>query len=130
MALRILPGQGLQLTYSGVSCPVGAVDYLQRENMRGRLLVPFNYGSYALWELRGRLRVSMDGRYDLVYLPKTYRKVDDFFSARGDWPALLDTPRPDAILLPIADPVFAKLQAQPYWREAYQDKTDSVFLPR
>jgi hypothetical protein len=55
--------------------------------------------------------------------------VEDFFAARGAWPVLLDPPRPDAILLPVADPVFAKLKARPDWREAYRDANNAVFLP-
>jgi hypothetical protein len=128
--LRLLPGEGLRLGYPANSCPLRAVDFLEQGNTRGNLLVPFNYGSYALWRLRGRMRVSMDGRYDLVYLPATYRRVDDFFFARGDWPALLREPAPAAILLPTADPVYPKLKTEPGWNEAYRDGTDAVFLPR
>ena len=127
-ALRILPGVGLRLEYPHVACPVGAVAYLLREDTRGKLLVPFNYGSYALWELRGKMRVSMDGRYDLVYRRETYERVDDFFNGRGDWKGLLTTPA--AILVPVADAVYPKLRAEPGWTEAWRDGTDAVFLPR
>jgi hypothetical protein len=129
-AFLILPGDGLTLRYDPASCPVAAVDYLKTQDVRGNLLVPFNYGSYALWELRGRMRVSMDGRYDLVYFPATYQRVDDFFSARGDWPSLLTTPAPEAILVPEADAVYPKLLSEPAWKEAWQDGTDAVFLRR
>jgi len=128
LALSLLPGDGFRLRYPDTSCPVRAVDFLQRENVRGNLLVPFNYGSYALWRLRGRMRVSMDGRYELVYRPETYRRIDDFFFARGDWPDLLRSPAPAAVLLPVADPVYPKLKTEPGWREAYRDATDAVFL--
>jgi hypothetical protein len=130
LALRFVPGEGLTLHYKPDSCPVAAVEFLRQRDIRGKLLVPFNYGSYALWELRGRMRVSMDGRYDLVYRPETYRRVDDFFQAKGDWPGLLTTPAPDAILLPVADPVYPKLQAKPGWMEAWHEGPDAVFLPR
>jgi hypothetical protein len=129
-ALIVVPGDGLTLRYDSTSCPDGAVEFLLQQNIRGKLLVPFNYGSYALWKLRGRMRVSMDGRYDLVYRPETYRRVDDFFRARGDWPSLLTTPAPDAILVPVADAVYPKLKAEPGWREAWRVGTDAVFLPR
>ena len=128
-ALLALPGDGFSLRLPANSCPVAAVRFLRQESFRGNLLVPFNYGSYALWHLRGHMRVSMDGRYDLVYTPATYRRVDDFFAARASWPTLLTTPRPDAILLPIADPVYAKLDARPDWRQVYRDANDAVFLP-
>ena len=126
----ILQGAGLNLEYPHVACPREAVDYLQRQHIRGRLLVSFNYGSYALWQLRGQMRVSMDGRYDLVYKPETYRRVDDFFFARDDWKTLLTTPAPDAILVPITAAIYPKLKAEPGWQEAYHDDTDAVFLPR
>jgi hypothetical protein len=109
---------------------VEAVGFLQHQAIRGKLLVPFNYGSYALWELRGKMRVSMDGRYDLVYRPETYRRVDDFYSARGDWPSLLTTPAPDAILVPRNADVYPKLRNQPGWTEVWRDSWNAVFLPR
>jgi hypothetical protein len=130
LALIAVPSDSFTLQYKPDSCPVAAVDFLRERNIRGKLLVPFNYGSYALWELRGRMRVSMDGRYDLVYRPETYQRVDDFFQAKGDWPSLLTTPAPDAILVPAADAVYPKLQAEPGWTEAWHEGPDAVFLPR
>jgi hypothetical protein len=121
---------GLTLDRPANSCPVGAVEFLEQNNVRGNLLVPFNYGSYALWDLRGKMRVSMDGRYDLVYSPATYRRVDDFFNARGDWPTLLTSPAPNAILVPRADAVYPKLLVEPGWNEAWRNDSDAVFLPR
>jgi len=130
-ALIVLPvSAGLTLELPHIACPVDAVAYLQRQNIRGNLLVPFNYGSYALWELRGKMRVSMDGRYDLVYRTETYQRVDDFFSAKGDWPRLLATPAPDAILVPRSADVYFKLRNEPGWTEAWRDPWDAVFLPR
>jgi hypothetical protein len=128
-ALLVLPGACLTLEYPPSSCPVEAVAYLQHENIQGNLLVPFNYGSYALWALRGRMRVSMDGRYDLVYRRETYRRVDDFFFARGDWKGLLTSPAPEAILVPRLDPVYPKLSAEAGWKEAWHNDGDAVFLP-
>jgi hypothetical protein len=128
-SLIVLPGAGLDLEYPHVACPVRAVAYLQRQNIRGKLLVPFDYGSYALWELRGKMRVSMDGRYDLVYRPETYQRVEDFFSAKGDWENLLTTPAPDAILVPRSNAVYLKLRNEPGWQEAWRDPYDAVFLP-
>ena len=122
--------KGLQLEYLPDDCPMAGVEYLKQENIRGKLLVPFNYGSYALWELRGKMRVSMDGRYDLVYSPATYWRVYDFFDARGDWRSLLTAPAPDAILVPRLDRVFDRLMMDPGWSEAWHDRDNAVFLPK
>ncbi len=124
----VFPGSGLTLEYPHIACPVGAVQYLQQQGVRGNLLVPFNYGSYAMWQLRGRMRVSMDGRYDLVYRPETYRRVDDFFMGRGSWQTLLTTPEPEAILVPRDAPVYPKLKGEPGWRQSWQDEWDAVFV--
>jgi hypothetical protein len=76
------------------------------------------------------MKVSMDGRFDLVYRPETYRRVNDFFGARGDWASLLRSPAPQAVLVPMTEPVEVKMKAQPGWREAYHDANDAIFLPQ
>jgi len=129
--IRVLTqSEGLTLSYAANSCPVEAVQFLQARRVHGNLLVPFNYGSYALWQLRGQMRVAMDGRYDLVYSPETYRRVDDFFAARGDGRSLLTTPAPAAILTPRLDRAFDQLIMDPAWTEAWHDRDNAVFLPK
>ena len=130
LALGTLPGDGLWLTYNPNSCPSGAVDFLHAKDMRGNLLTPFNYGSYAMWKLRGKMRVSMDGRYDLVYKPETYNRVADFYLGKPAGQSLLTTPAPSAILVPLEDKVYPQLVANPAWNQAYRDSTNAVFLPR
>jgi hypothetical protein len=130
LALGVLPGDGLRLTFNADSCPVGAVDFLRGNGVRGNLLTPFNYGSYAMWKLRGAMRVSMDGRYDLVYRPETYNRVSDFYLGKPAAQTLLTSPKPAAILVPLEDAVYPKLAANPAWKQAYYDAHDAVFLPR
>jgi hypothetical protein len=43
--------------------------------------------------------------------------------------ALLNSPRPEAVLVPRVDAVYPKLRALPAWREVYHDTTDAVFEP-
>jgi hypothetical protein len=130
MALYILPGDALTLTYNADSCPRPAIDFLKNSGTKGDLLTPFNYGSYAMWELDGKMRVSMDGRYDLVYKPATYDRVSDFYLGRAAAQSLLTAPKPAAILVPREDAVYKQLIANPDWQQAYQDSRDAVFLPR
>jgi hypothetical protein len=130
LGLRILPGDGLQLAYSPDSCPRHAVDFLRREGIRGNLLTPFNYGSYAMWILRGQMRVSMDGRYDLVYKPATYDRVNDFYLGKPGGQSLLTSPKPAAILIPEASAAYPQMRANPLWQEAYHGRRNAVFLPR
>jgi len=130
-ALRTIPfGDGLQLKFSDDSAPIQAVAYLKESDVRGDLLTSFNYGSYAMWELRGKMRVSMDGRYDLVYKPTTYDRVTDFYAGRPSGQSLLTSPKPDAILVSQKDGVYPELLRNPAWREAFHGPLNAVFLPR
>ena len=129
-ALIVMPGAGFMLEYPPNSCPVDTVEFLQSEKIHGNLLVPFNYGSYALWELRGKMRVSMDGRYDLVYKAETYQRNEDFFDAKKGWYATLTHPVPDAVLVPCGRDVYYKLHTDPAWKEAWRDSYDAVFVPK
>jgi hypothetical protein len=130
MALYILPGDALTLTYSPDSCPRDAISFLKASGTQGNLLTPFNYGSYAMWELRGNMRVSMDGRYDLVYKPATYDRVSNFYLGKPPAQTLLTDPKPAAILVPREDTVYKQLLGNTAWSEAYRDSHDAVFLPR
>ena len=54
--------------------PVDAVAWLEARG-GGDLLVHFNHGSYALWRLFPKYRVSVDGRYEEVYPQETVDRV-------------------------------------------------------
>jgi hypothetical protein len=128
-AWRLWPtNEGFHLVYPIESCPVQAVAYLRDKGVTGRLLVGFNSGSYALWELRGRMRVAMDGRFDISYPFGTFAKVQRFFAGGDHWQDALADPAPDAILVNKPDGVYPKLLAEPGWTQVYQDATHAVFM--
>ena len=83
-----------------------------------------------MWKLRGKMRVSMDGRYDLAYTPATYDRVSNFFLGKPAGQTLLTTPKPDAILVPIDNKVYPQLLVNPAWNQAYRDSVDAIFLPQ
>ncbi len=131
LAARLIStSQGFSLTYPPYSYPLGAINYLRDQKVTGRLLIDFNSGSYALWELRGQMRVSMDSRYLLVYSPETFQKVQRFFAGENHWRDVLTDPAPDAVLVDLPDPIYPKMRAEPGWTQVYQDATHAVFRPK
>jgi hypothetical protein len=60
-----------RLDYSAY--PVSATQWLRDNQIKGRLLVDFNNGSFALWRLYPKMTISMDGRYEAVYPAETER---------------------------------------------------------
>lgn len=57
--------------------PVEAVDWLNKNAEGGNILVDFNNGSYVLWRLYPRFKVSLDGRYEELYPESTFKMVND-----------------------------------------------------
>jgi len=50
---------------------LAAASAFESPDVRGRLVLPFNWGEYAIWHWGPRLRVSIDGRRETVYSERT-----------------------------------------------------------
>ena len=110
--------------------PVRAVAFIRQSGLSGNLLVPFNWGSYALWELRGRCRVSIDGRYEEVYTDDTFLALAAFAHHSPGWERALNAYANEIILLPQSSPVLSAVKATGAWRVAYEDETAVVLRKR
>lgn len=103
--------------------PVQAIDWLREQGIKGRLLVDFNDGSYALWRLYPNFTVSMDGRYEETYPERTVRlNALAFQFATHEGAAALEEVNPTHILLPVTnsnnEPSAALAKK---WRYIYKD---------
>lgn len=107
--------------------PLGAVDFIQRHRLSGKLLCNFNWGEYLLWILHPQCKVALDGRYETVYPDDLCRQFFDFIRGRGHWERFLDKYPPDMILIDVRSPVYYKLQRSP-WRQVYADTGSALFI--
>lgn len=94
--LPTLPSSPL---YSGVCYPTQAVGYLKQHNFHGNLLTPFYAGSYVSWEMYPRVKVSLDGRYEVAYQDQVMPEHKQFSQGQGRWWELLDKYPTDAALI-------------------------------
>ncbi len=46
--------------------PVQAIKFLKDNNINGKIMVPFDWGAYAIWHLYPKSTVSVDGRFRTV----------------------------------------------------------------
>ncbi|MGH9309804.1 MAG: hypothetical protein ACRD1U_10545 [Vicinamibacterales bacterium] len=104
----------------------GAVAFLKEHAARGRLLVWFDWGQYALWHLSPDLKVSVDGRRETVYSDRVQdRHLRFFFDAAGgnDLPSELDA---DYLWLPRWLPAVRSLRTGG-WTAIYEGERSVIF---
>jgi hypothetical protein len=106
----------------------GAVDYFQSQRLKGRLLVWFGWGQYALWHLTPDILVSIDGRRETAYSAPLQKKHLNFYFDVPGGHTLPDELRADYIWIPKGLGVIHRLSSAG-WHMAYED-TDSVVLSR
>ncbi|MCA9009554.1 MAG: hypothetical protein KDB01_07400 [Planctomycetaceae bacterium] len=116
--------------------PVSAFEFMEHENIQGRLVVTFDWAQYALAALAPDTTVGFDGRYDTCY-PQTVvdMNFDLLFGAdmsrryRGpnsgpvDSNRVLEFGNPTLVLMDcIADvPAVRHLDGHPNWVPLYRD---------
>lgn len=109
--------------------PTAAVDFIAQNHLRGNLLIPFNFGGYAIWRLYPDCRVAMDGRYETVYKDSTYQAVRNFFAGGPGWSEFLDQYPHDLILVsPRRDVTEKNLAGRTDWQLSYQDEKSLVYV--
>lgn len=104
----------------------GAVDFFKAQGTRGRLLVWFDWGQYALWHLAPELRVSIDGRRETVYSDRVQnRHLRFYFDAPGG-ATLPEEIAADYIWIPKYLPAAQRLTAEG-WTPVYAGDQSLIF---
>jgi hypothetical protein len=124
-----LPRAGCIVVEPG-TVPRAAVEYLKAAGVEGNLAVLFDWGSYAIWHLAPRLRVSIDGRREAVYSPAQLEENAAFLYGWPGWRAGLDRDHADLALVSPRFTVYGLLVAAPDWRRAFVDETAGLFVRR
>ncbi len=111
--------------------PVKATNFILQKKLSGNLLLPFDWGSYALWHLYPYCRVSIDGRYEEVYPESTFEEVYFFFNHIYNWKQILKKYHHDIILIDKKEyfRTYLYLYDSYEWEKIYEDEYAAVFLP-
>jgi hypothetical protein len=110
--------------------PAGAIDYMEKSQFSGNLIVPFNTGAYVSWKLYPAVKVSFDSRYEATYPSGALEENFDFYAARGNWQRKLIETGADSVLVRRISPLDKLLDAPrgPGWRRVYIDDDYSLFV--
>ncbi len=79
--------------------PLQAVEFLKVNSLKGKILVPLDFGSYIAYKLYPDILIYMDGRYEEVYYPETFELLNNFMLVKDDWSKILEY-EPDYIIIP------------------------------
>jgi hypothetical protein len=120
--LNLIP-ESQCLTMQGTWTPdVAAASAFEPAEVRGRLVLPIDWGGYALWHWGPRLRVSIDSRIgptrgsETVYSDKTIQTQTAIWTGEPEGLRFLDRVRPEYVWLklPAGAPTRAWLAANGY----------------
>lgn len=109
--------------------PVKSVDFIKKNNLSGNLLVLFNWGGYALWNLYPQCKIAIDGRYEEVYPDDVVYESARFHYLGKDWKEFMFNYKTDLILIDKSYPVYSELLSLDDWKIVYSDKVSGVFMP-
>jgi hypothetical protein len=110
--------------------PVPAIQLIKQSGVTGNLMIHFDWGEYAIWQLSPRVKVGMDGRRETVYPEKAYSEYIDFTFGLRNWDAILKDYPTDMVLIHSGSAPDNLLRLAPNWQVVYTDELSTLFVRR
>ena len=128
-AAFIVPPRILTVPVAPGSVPDAQVaGYVRAQHLKGKVLIWFDWGQYAIWQFGPDLKVSMDGRRETVYSTALVDAHMRFYFGGPGASRYADQLQPDYVWIPSVLPVVGELERNG-WRTACAGPT-SVLLTR
>lgn len=112
---------------SNMYYPVGAIDYMKKEGLTGKLLVEFAWGEYVMWLFHPHILVALDGRFETVYPESVIADYLHFIYATPRWRSFLEKYHPDLILIKNHGNLPDLIRNDPPWQVLYEDRSCLLF---
>jgi len=104
--------------------PVQSVAFIEGNNLQGNLWVPLHWGGYVLYHLYPDIKVSIDGRWAMVY-PRDVMKDTMTFAYEGGgkrWKEILEQYDATFALVETANPSFCEMEQDRDWEFIFREK--------
>lgn len=122
------PVPSFMITASQSRYPVGALNWIMQNGLKGKILPLFDWGEFIIWNCYPDCRVAMDGRYETVYEEHVHREYFDFLYARPTWRVFLEKYPHEMILVHSGIKIADLLKQEKGWRIAYGDQESLLFI--
>ena len=128
LALRFNPSEFIKRERK--EYPQRAVAWLKGAGLRGNCLTRYDWGGYVAWQLKGQVKVFVDGRADF-YPPKVMNDFITAYFGKANWRNVLDRYGVTMVIAPPDAPISNLLSMHASgWRCVYRDKGAVVFIRR
>jgi hypothetical protein len=94
------PAPAFHYLVAEYSYPIHLVDFMQKNQINGKVYAYYNWGGYLHWRTDGAMKVNIDGRADTLFDAQTYNDYVAVLFSRQDWIELIESSSPDFILWP------------------------------
>jgi hypothetical protein len=102
--------------------------FVATNQLRGRMVVYFDWGEYVLWQFGSTLKVSTDGRRETVYSDRHIDGHNEIYRGSDEGLAYLRGLQADYVWMPKALPILGRLD-RAQWTPIYTGER-SVILAR
>lgn len=114
--------------YDPEGMPVEAVEFIQKQNIPGRIFTNDEFGDYIIFKLWPERKVFIYGWFNDTGMMERFRDYLEMGLVRPHWQETLEKHRINAVLSGTEAPLTGALAAHPGWKLIYSDKTASLFI--
>jgi hypothetical protein len=107
--------------------PVEAVNYLEKNRVKGPVLSPDNWGGYLIYRLYPKTRVVVDDRHDL-YGAEFFQSYLKMMQVERGWEEFLETHEASCVLLRRDAALANVLTVTKGWKTIYADDVAIAFV--
>ena len=109
------------------SYPVDILNFIEANELSGKVFAYYNWGGYLHWRTDGRLKVYIDGRADTLYDDYTFNNYVSVLRSEPGWIVRVEATGADYILWPhfrgSGREKIKELAESGRWRPLYQDSS-------
>jgi hypothetical protein len=124
---QLLGHQVLEKGFDKKVFPVAAADFIEQENIEGKVFTTDQWGGYLIYRFFPRYPVFFDGRSDM-YGEKLMNNYLKLAYLEHDWHEVIDKYQFDWMVLPFNIPLPSLMKQLPGWRMVYDDHYAIIFV--
>jgi len=112
--------------------PIQTVAFLKKNHVKGNLWVPLHFGGYVLFHLYPDIKVSIDGRWAMVY-PRQIMEDNMIFAFKGmegKWKQLLEKYGANLALVETGNPAMKEMDKDLDWVWIFSDTTGKLLIKK